>query len=49
MAIGVLMHRYSLARGQALERLQRMASSESRSIEDQARRLLEAVEMLSSN
>ncbi|MDB5819485.1 MAG: response regulator, partial [Rhizobacter sp.] len=49
MAIGVLMHRYSLARGQALERLQRMASSESRPIEDQARRLLEAVEMLSSN
>ena len=49
MAIGVLMHRYSLARGQALERLQRMATADSRPIEDQARRLLEAVEMLSSN
>jgi response regulator NasT len=49
MAIGVLMHRYSLARGQALERLRRMAASEGRPLEDQARRLLEAVEMLSNS
>ena len=47
MAVGVLMHRYSLARGPALERLQRLAEVEQRSVEDQAERLLEAVELLS--
>ena len=47
MAVGVLMHRYSLARGPALERLERLAEVEQRSIEDQAERLLEAVELLS--
>ncbi|HMC17211.1 MAG TPA: response regulator [Albitalea sp.] len=47
MAVGVLMHRYSLARGAALERLERLAASEGRALVDQAERLLEAVELLS--
>ena len=46
MAGGVLMHRYSLQRGQALERLQKLASDEGRSLLDQAERLIEAVELL---
>jgi response regulator NasT len=46
MAVGVLMHRYSLVRAQAFERLHRLAQAESRSIEEQAQRLLEAVELL---
>ncbi|HPG78021.1 MAG TPA: response regulator [Piscinibacter sp.] len=49
MAVGVLMHRYSLGRGAALERLQRLAASEQRSLADQAERLLQAVELLSSS
>lgn len=48
MAVGVLMHRYSLSRGQALERLQRLAAAEGRPLVQQAERLLEAVELLSS-
>ncbi|CAN5455660.1 response regulator [soil metagenome] len=47
MAVGVLMHRYSLARGAALERLERLAKVEQRSIEDPAKRPLQAVEFLS--
>jgi len=47
MAVGVLMHRYSLSRHAALERLERIAVSESRPITEQAERLLEAVELLS--
>lgn len=47
MAVGVLMHRYSLSRSAALERLQRLAATESRSLHVQAERLLEAVELLS--
>jgi response regulator NasT len=47
MAVGVLMHRYSLSRAAALLRLQRMAETEGRALGDQAERLLEAVEMLS--
>jgi DNA-binding response OmpR family regulator len=47
MAVGVLMHRYSLSRAAALERLQRLATAESRSLQVQAERLLEAVELLS--
>jgi two-component system, response regulator PdtaR len=47
MAVGVLMHRYSLARGPALERLRRLAEAEKRPLAEQAERLLEAVEMLS--
>jgi two-component system, response regulator PdtaR len=47
MAVGVLMHRYSLARGPALERLKRQAEGEQRTLCDQAERLLQAVELLS--
>ena len=46
LAVGVLMHRYSLQRGQALARLQKLASDEQRSLADQAGRLLDAVELL---
>ena len=46
MAVGVLMHRYSLQRAQALSRLQRLAADEQRSLVDQAGRLVEAVELL---
>jgi response regulator NasT len=49
MAVGVLMHRYSLARGAALGRLQRLANAESRSLAEQAERLLQAVELLSAD
>ncbi len=47
MAAGVLMHRYSLSRTAALQRLQRMADAEGRSLIDQGERLLVAVELLS--
>lgn len=46
LAVGVLMHRYSLQRGQALERLQRLAGEERRSLAEQAERLVDAVELL---
>ena len=46
MAVGVLMHRYSLSRGQALERLQRLAASEGNPLAVQAGRVLDAVELL---
>ncbi|MCV2423321.1 response regulator [Paucibacter sp. DJ4R-1] len=46
LAVGVLMHRYSLARGDALARLQKLSASEGRSDVEQARLLVEAVEML---
>jgi response regulator NasT len=46
MAVGVLMHRYSLMRAMAVERLQRMASAEGLSPLEQAERLLDAVELL---
>jgi response regulator NasT len=49
MAVGVLMHRYSLARGAALERLQRLAATEQHSLVDQAERLLQALELLSNS
>jgi response regulator NasT len=48
MAVGVLMHRYSLTRAQALERLQRLAAAEGKPLVQQAERLLEAVELLSA-
>ena len=47
MALGVLMHRFSLTRDQALARLRKQAASESRSLIDQAGRLVQAVEELS--
>jgi two-component system, response regulator PdtaR len=48
MAVGVLMHRYSLSRGEALARLQRLAASENVSLAGQAERLLAAVELLAA-
>jgi two-component system, response regulator PdtaR len=48
MAVGVLMHRYSLSRKVAYERLQRLAVADGRAIQEQAERLLQAVELLSS-
>jgi DNA-binding response OmpR family regulator len=46
MAVGVLMHRYSLQRGEAMRRLQKLATDERRTLSDQAERLVEAVELL---
>lgn len=46
MAVGILMHRYSLTRGAALERLQRMAVAQGESMAEQSERLLQAVELL---
>jgi response regulator NasT len=46
VAVGVLMHRYSLSRQDALERLQKLAAAESREVELQAKMLVEALEML---
>ena len=48
MAVGVLMHRYSLSRTAALGRLERMAANEGLPLAEQAERLLAAVELLSS-
>jgi two-component system, response regulator PdtaR len=48
MAVGVLMHRHSLARGAALERLERMAAAAGVPLADQAERVLAAVEVLAS-
>ncbi|HLO92862.1 MAG TPA: response regulator [Burkholderiaceae bacterium] len=46
MAVGVLMHRYSLSRRDAWTRLRRMAALDGRTVQDQFARLLEAVELL---
>ena len=46
LAVGVLMHRYSLPRQAAYERLHRLAGDEGRSLAEQAGRLVEAVELL---
>lgn len=46
LAAGVLMHRYSLARGEALDRLQRIADAAGVPIAAQAERLVRAVEEL---
>ena len=46
MAVGVLMHRYSLQRGEAMRRLQKLAADERRTLADQAERLVEAVKLL---
>ena len=48
MAVGVLMHRFSLSRSAALERLQRLAASDKRTVHEQAVRVLEAVELLAA-
>jgi len=47
LAVGVLMHRYSLPRQQALERLHRQAAEQQLTPQAQAERLLAAVEELS--
>ena len=49
MAAGMLMHRHSLARGEALERLARLAAAEGRSAHEQAELLLAAVERLAGS
>ena len=49
MATGVLMHRHSLARAEALARLARLAVAEGRSVHEQAELLLAAVERLAGS
>jgi response regulator NasT len=46
VAVGVLMHRYSLPRTEALARLHRLAEADGRSLHAQATALLDAVELL---
>jgi response regulator NasT len=46
IAVGVLMHRYSLPRAEALERLKRLATTDGRTLTHQAGALLDAVELL---
>jgi response regulator NasT len=46
LAAGVLMHRYSLSRGDALERLRRIADAAGVPLAEQAERLVSAVEEL---
>ena len=46
IAVGVLMHRYSLSRVEALARLNRMASADGLPLKAEAERLLDAVELL---
>jgi response regulator NasT len=46
LAVGVLMHRYSLGRRAAHERLVRLAEEEGQTVPSQAARLVEAVELL---
>ena len=48
MAVGVLMHRYSLDRVEASRRLARLALGEQRSEREQAELLLAAVEQLAA-
>ena len=49
LAAGVLMHRHSLKRDEAMERLRRLAASDSRSVHEQAELLLVAVEQLAGS
>lgn len=46
MAVGVLMHRYSLSRRQALQRLQQLAEREQRLLVEQSEEVLRAIEAL---
>ena len=46
IAVGVLMHRYSLPRREALQRLHRMAAADGLLVKAEAERLLDAVELL---
>nr|AAQ18200.1 probable response regulator [uncultured bacterium] len=47
LAVGIVMHRHSLGRTQALDRLRKQAQQEGRSIEAWCERLLDAQEVLS--
>ena len=49
MAVGVLMHRFSLPRAAALQRLQRLAQDDGRTLAEQAQRVLDAVESLAGS
>jgi DNA-binding response OmpR family regulator len=46
LAVGVLMHRYSLPRDEALSRLMSLAAADGHSVPEQARRIVDAVELL---
>jgi len=46
VAVGVLMHRYSLPRDEALSRLMSLAAADGHSVPEQARRVVDAVELL---
>jgi response regulator NasT len=46
IAVGVVMHRYSLPRDRAWQRVQRLARDQGLSVEQQADRLVNAVEEL---
>ncbi|MFG6487359.1 response regulator [Roseateles sp. BYS78W] len=46
LAVGVLMHRYSLPRDEALARLMSLASADGHSLPEQARRIVDAIELL---
>ena len=46
MAVGVIMHRYSLTRESAWQRVQRLAREQGLSVEQQSERLVQAVEEL---
>lgn len=46
VAVGVLMHRYSLPRDEALSRLMSLAAADGHSLPEQARRIVDAVELL---
>ena len=48
IAVGVLMHRFSLPRGEALARLRAQADAEQRPLAAQAERIVEAVELLAA-
>jgi DNA-binding response OmpR family regulator len=48
IAVGIAMHRFSLNRAQALERLSRIAAQERLSLEEQSRRFVTALETLSA-
>ena len=48
IAVGILMHRYSLARGPAFDHLQRQAAAENRTVAEQAKRVIDAVELLAA-
>ncbi|MDQ2929007.1 MAG: response regulator [Pseudomonadota bacterium] len=49
MAAGVLMHRHSLSRGEAMKRLRRLAANGRHSVHEQAELLLTAVEQLAGS